>query len=157
MKVLCSIICCDYKDYSLQKCIDLASGHAIASRFYCVEKGTDRGVIGINQATCKAGPNFPMHPTLRNVVWMGDSISIGAFPAFARALSDVALVQHAPWGGNGGAEETAYGDACLHHFLHSPSGFPINPDLIIFNFGMHDVSAGGLCVCVCVFARDGAL
>lgn len=117
-----------------------ASGHAIASRFYCVEKGTDRGVIAINLATCKAGPNFPMHPTLPNVVWMGDSISIGAFPAFAKALEGVAMVHHAPWGGNGGAEETAYGDACLHHFLHSPSGFPINPDLILFNFGMHDVS-----------------
>jgi len=39
---------------------------------------------------------------------------------------------------DGGAEETAYGLQCLEFFLSSPSGIPTKPDLIYFNWGMHD-------------------
>lgn len=48
-------------------------------------------------------------------------------------------MQHAPWDTNdGGAEETAYGVQCLDYWLASPSGLPFTPDVILFNFGMHD-------------------
>ena len=42
--------------------------------------------------------------------------------------------------GDGGAEETAYGLQCLDYmyWLRSPSGVPVKPDLIYFNFGLHD-------------------
>lgn len=70
--------------------------------------------------------------------WIGDSLSLGMIPHVAANLSDIALVQHAPWGGDGGAEETTYGLACLDFFLHSPSGMPAHFDLVLFNFGMHD-------------------
>ena len=55
-------------------------------------------------------------------------------PFVAANLSDLALVQHAPWGADGGAEETAYGLRCLGTFLASPSGMDITPDVIIFNW-----------------------
>jgi len=79
-----------------------------------------------------------MSTTLLNVLWIGDSLSLGMIPHVASNLSDIALVQHAPWGGDGGAEETTYGLQCLDFFLHSPSGMEIKPDLILFNWGMHD-------------------
>ena len=47
-------------------------------------------------------------------------------------------MQHAPWGGDGGAEETAYGLQCLDYWLRGPAGDAIAPDLVFFNFGLHD-------------------
>jgi hypothetical protein len=48
-------------------------------------------------------------------------------------------VQHAPWDvSDGGAEETAYGIQCLPYFLASPSGIDIAPDVVYFNWGLHD-------------------
>ena len=79
-----------------------------------------------------------MSTSLKNVLWIGDSLSLGMIPHVAANLSDIALVQHAPWGQDGGAEETTYGLYCLEYFLHSASGMNIKPDLILFNFGMHD-------------------
>ena len=95
-----------------------------------------------NRAVCKSGPAHPPSSTLHNVLWIGDSLSLGMIPFLAANLSDIALVQHAPWGQDGGAEETAYGLYCLEHFLHSPSGMDLKPDLIMFNFGMHDGPMG---------------
>jgi hypothetical protein len=82
-----------------------------------------------------------MSASLKNVLWIGDSLSLGMIPHVAANLSDIALVQHAPWGGDGGAEETTYGGYCLDYFLASPSGLAIKMDAVIFNFGM------------CVFGR----
>ena len=62
-------------------------------------------------------------------------------PHVAANLSDIALVQHAPWGGDGGAEETTYGLYCLDYFLASPSGMPIKMDLVLFNFGSASASS----------------
>lgn len=94
--------------------------------------------IGLAASVCKYGPPLPYSTTLKNVLIIGDSVSIGYTPHVATALSDIALVQHAPWGGDGGAEETAYGIQCLDYFLHSPSGMDIEPDLVYFNWGLHD-------------------
>jgi hypothetical protein len=46
--------------------------------------------------------------------------------------------QHAPWGGDGGAEETAYGLQCIDYFLRSPNGTSFKADLVYFNWGLHD-------------------
>lgn len=77
----------------------------------------------------------------KNVLWIGDSLSLGMIPHLAANLSDIALVQHSPWGGDGGAEETAYGEYCLDYFLSSPSGMAIKPDVILFNFGAWSMRA----------------
>lgn len=86
---------------------------------------------------------------MKNVLVIGDSLSIGYTPYLNAALSaaGIALVQHAPWDvSDGGAEETAYGLSCLPTFLSSPSGLPLTganaPDLVLFNWGMHDGPMG---------------
>ena len=56
----------------------------------------------------------------------------------ADILAPVAFVQHTPWGGDGGAEETAYGDQCLDYLLRAPDGTPLKPDVLYFNFGLHN-------------------
>ena len=100
----------------------LAEGSGYDARYNC--SAADGSVV-INRATCKSGPPLPMSTSLKNVLWIGDSLSLGMIPHVAANLSDVALVQHAPWGGDGGAEETTYGGYCLDYFLASPSGMPI--------------------------------
>lgn len=90
--------------------------------------------------SCKPGPPLPFSSTLKNVVIIGDSLSLGYTPIVASLLSDIALVQHAPYSGDGGAEESGYGLQCIDNWMASPAGYPISPDLIYFNFGMHDLS-----------------
>jgi hypothetical protein len=67
------------------------------------------GPATMNKAVCKMGPPLEFSTALKNVLIIGDSVSIMyTEPYLIDALADVALVQHAPWGGDGGAEETAY-------------------------------------------------
>jgi hypothetical protein len=62
----------------------------------------------------------------------------------AAALADVAQVQHAPWSGDGGAEEAAYALQCtLQYWLRSPSGLPVHYDVIYWNNGMHSTGLQG--------------
>ncbi len=85
---------------------------------------------------CPCKPGAPVKPssTLKNVLIIGDSLSIGYTPHVAANLSDIALVQHAPWDtSDGGAEESAYLDQCLEFWTAHPSGIPFIPDLIWFN------------------------
>jgi hypothetical protein len=74
------------------------------------------------KCVCKMGPPLPASPTLKNVLVIGDSVSIGYTPTLIKLMKEYALVQHAPWGGDGGAEETAYGLQCIDYFLRSPNG-----------------------------------
>lgn len=98
--------------------------------------------VTTSKAVCKPGPALPFSTTKKNVLVVGDSVSIGYTPFVAQQLADIALVQHAPWDlSDGGAEETAYGLQCLDYFLASPSGMDISPDVVMFK-----------CVCVCVCA-----
>jgi hypothetical protein len=64
------------------------------------------GTVGAQ--VCKTGPPVPYSKTLKNVLVVGDSVSIGYTPFVARVMAETALVQHSPWGGDGGAEETKY-------------------------------------------------
>ncbi|GMI16528.1 hypothetical protein TrLO_g10786 [Triparma laevis f. longispina] len=83
---------------------------------------------------------LPPSTTLKNVLVIGDSLSIGFTPLVANTLSDIALVQHAPWDvSDGGAEEADYFNQCLDNWLRSPSGMTFYPDLIYFNSGMHNL------------------
>lgn len=113
------------------------SGSGYSTVYNCVT-GTGTS-MGTSKCPCKPGIPFPPSTTLKNVLVIGDSLSIGYTPVVAGILSDIALVQHAPWDfSDGGAEETNYGAQCLDYWLASPSGIPLKPDLIWFNFGMHD-------------------
>ena len=95
---------------------------------------------------CPCKPGAPLRPsaTKKNVLVIGDSLSIGYTPAVAANLSDVALVQHAPFDvRDGGAEEAAYLLQCLDFWTAHPSGIPFVPDLVWFNSGMHNLATAG--------------
>eukprot|EP01052_Picozoa_sp_SAG31_P025280 SAG31_NODE_2207_length_6189_cov_5.894253_5_plen_92_part_00 len=66
--------------------------------------GSKASVVG--NEVCKTGPPIPYSKTLKNVLVVGDSVSIGYTPYIAKMMADKAFVQHSPWGGDGGAEET---------------------------------------------------
>jgi acyl-CoA thioesterase-1 len=93
---------------------------------------------GLGAQVCKTGGPLPFSSSLKNVVIMGDSVSIGYFPFVAKALSDVANVQHSPWGGDGGVEETEYGWKCIEYLLRAPDGTFKLPDVLWFNWGLHN-------------------
>jgi hypothetical protein len=60
----------------------------------------------VGAEVCKTGPPTPYSKTLKNVLVVGDSVSIGYTPFVASVMAPTAFVQHSPWGGDGGAEET---------------------------------------------------
>jgi hypothetical protein len=86
---------------------------------------------------CKQGAPLPFDAKRKNVLVVGDSVSIGYTPFVAELMSAKALVQHSPWGGDGGAEEAAYGLQCLDYLLRAPDGTPLQPDVLMFNWGLH--------------------
>ena len=96
------------------------------------------------RAICKHGPPAANESAMARrplVLVIGDSVSLGYTPFVATALAPLASVQHAPWGGDGGAEETAYGWECLDFLLAAPDGTPQVPDVLYFNFGLR-IAAG---------------
>lgn len=95
---------------------------------------------GGGQEVCKTGGPMPFSTTKKNVIILGDSVSIGYEPIVATMMADVALVQHSPWGGDGGAEETHYGWECLDYLMAAPDGTPQRPDVLWFNFGLHNLN-----------------
>jgi hypothetical protein len=92
---------------------------------------------------------IPPSLTKKNVLIIGDSLSIGYTPYVASMISDVAQVVHIPADvSDGGAEESSYLLQCLEFFLKSPSGMDFNAyggkiDLITFNSGMHNLVING--------------
>ena len=91
----------------------------------------------IGKQVCKQGAPLPLSSTLPNILIVGDSVSIGYTPLIASYMGTEAFVQHSPWGGDGGAEEAAYGVQCLDYLLRAPDGSPLSPDVLLFNWGLH--------------------
>ena len=118
----------------------LVSGSGYGTIYQC----TGAAPPTTSKCPCKPGMPNPPSTTLKNVLVIGDSLTIGYTPAVAANLSDIALVQHAPWDtSDGGAEESSYFEQCLDNWLRSPSGIPFFPDLIYFNSGMHNLQVNG--------------
>jgi hypothetical protein len=83
----------------------------------------------VGLSVCKSGAAKPLSTTLKNVLIIGDSVSIGYTPYVAQHMATVADVQHSPYDhSDGGAEETAYGVQCLDYLLTSPGGVFLKPD-----------------------------
>ena len=94
---------------------------------------------------CMPGPEKAGSNDVRNVMVLGDSVSIGYTPYvvdfFGNLGSTGAQVQHSPWDTrNGGACNTSYGLSCFDIFMVSVSRDYIKWDAIQFNFGLHDTS-----------------
>eukprot|EP00928_Gymnodinium_smaydae_P082828 TRINITY_DN66106_c0_g1_i1.p1 TRINITY_DN66106_c0_g1~~TRINITY_DN66106_c0_g1_i1.p1 ORF type:complete len:381 (-),score=24.16 TRINITY_DN66106_c0_g1_i1:137-1279(-) len=95
---------------------------------------------------CKMGPPDPPSKKLRNVLVIGDSISMSYAEKVSEQLADVAKVQRGPWDlVAGGAGNTAYGIACLDRFLVTQAQEAVKWDLIVFNFGGHDLANSAKC------------
>ncbi|KAJ7392500.1 hypothetical protein OS493_012169 [Desmophyllum pertusum] len=93
---------------------------------------------------CKPGPPLKASPGKMNCLVIGDSISIGYTPWVAKMLGDGYQVQHAPWDQRyGGALDSKHGLQCLRIFLQTVMLEPTEYDVIIFNFGLHDVNCCG--------------
>ena len=62
----------------------------------------------------------------------------------AKTLGDGYQVQHAPWDHeDGGVLDSKYGLRCLRLFLQTAKLEPTRYDVILFNFGFHDVECTG--------------
>ncbi len=108
----------------------------------------------VGAEVCKTGPPIPYSKTLKNVLVVGDSVSIGYTPFVAKVMASTAFVQHSPWGGDGGAEETKYGAACIDNLVRAPDGTALSPDVLMFNWGLHNSLAGN-CTAPCVPGQSG--
>ena len=106
--------------------------------------------LGTSPVCCKMGPGLSPSKELKNVLVIGDSVSIGyttlASKNVVSLLEDVALVQHGPWDvSDGGAGDTATGVACLDRWLQTQAMEQVRWDLITFNFGLHDMTNTSHC------------
>ena len=116
----------------------LLKGEGYSSVYQCLDP--QKEVDSISLCPCKPGMPLAPSTTLKNVLIIGDSLSIGFTPLVNTQLADVALVQHAPWDtSDGGAEESRYFEQCLDSWVRSPSGILFYPDVIYFNSGMHNL------------------
>lgn len=119
------------------------SGRGWSTTTTCIDakaRAIPPGADGGGQQVCKTGGPLPFSTTKKNVIILGDSVSIGYTPNVAAIMNDTALVQHSPWGGDGGAEETRYGWKCLDYLLRAPDSTPQRPDVLYFNFGLHNLN-----------------
>ena len=92
------------------------------------------------KSCCMPGPGLEPSATLPNCMILGDSVSIGYAGVAAKALADVCQLQHSPFDvSDGGAGSTAVGVACLDNFLVTQRQTPVKWDVILYNFGLHDL------------------
>ena len=129
-----------------------------------VSAGCGDGLPAGRTLCCKMGPGKEPSTTLKNVLVIGDSVSIGYVGGVTAQLAPKALVQHGPWDvSDGGAGDAATGVACLDRFLVTQAQTAVKWDLITFNFGLHDMTNTSHCEqlyrdqLTTIFARLSAL
>ncbi len=89
---------------------------------------------------CMPGPERAPSKTLPNCLIIGDSVSIGYTPTAVKDLEKICQLQHGPWDvSDGGAGSTSVGVACLDNFLVTQAQQHVDWDLILFNFGLHNL------------------
>jgi len=137
--------CCPYPNAvccsNNQTCCEAGSTCVLSGAYLSTCVSTHGSKMGIS--VCKPGPVTPPSTTMPNVLIMGDSVSIGYTPAVINGLANKFHVSHTPYDlGDGGAEETAYGLQCLNYFLSTALQQPYKADIILFNWGLHNVNNG---------------
>ena len=91
-------------------------------------------------ACCMPGPQLKPSETLPNCLIIGDSVSIGYTPTAVEDLKEICQLQHGPWDvSDGGAGATSVGVACLDNFLVTQAQESVKWDVILFNFGLHNL------------------
>lgn len=67
-------------------------------------------------------------------------MSIGYEPPTAAMLASKYFIQHTPWDTRGGGSGTSqYGLECLPALMRTSMSEHVNWDLVVFNFGLHDL------------------
>jgi hypothetical protein len=101
-----------------------------------------RNLLPNESNCCKPGPSMEPLASLPNCLVIGDSVSIGYTPIAAKILESVCQLQHGPFDvSDGGAGDTSYGLQCLPNFLVTQRQTPVVWDLILFNFGLHNLNS----------------
>ena len=119
-------------------CSDQGGGAMVRTTCVPTPEAASRGAAAVaGRQVCKQGAPLPLSTQLPNVLVVGDSVSIGYTPLLAKYMAPKAFVQHSPWGGDGGAEEAAYGVQCLDYLLRAPDGRPLRPEVLMYNWGLH--------------------
>ena len=94
-----------------------------------------------NNTCCKPGPPNPPSHNLPNCLILGDSVSIGYTSVVTDILKSTCQVQHGPWDvADGGAGSTAEALPCLDNYLVTQHQTPVHWDVILFNFGLHNLN-----------------
>lgn len=63
-----------------------------------------------------------------------------AITSSACSLQDICALQHGPWDvSDGGADATSYAQVCLNNWLVTQAQQPVQWDVILFNFGLHNL------------------
>lgn len=76
---------------------------------------------------CTPGPLYgPDHSALPSQIVIGDSVSIGYTPVVTSLLNGSVFVQHSPYAGGGGADDTGNGLTCIEEFVHTSTMQPAN-------------------------------
>ncbi|XP_066929709.1 myb-like protein V [Clytia hemisphaerica] len=88
---------------------------------------------------CKPGVMKTYFEGKPNCLVIGDSIALGYSYSAAAALNGSCQVQLAPSSKAGAAMDSSYGRQCLDYFLSTISLRPTQYDVILFNFGLHDI------------------
>ena len=101
----------------------------------CIFAGTE--------TCCSPGPPLEPSTTLPNCLIIGDSVSEQYTPHVAELLKTTCKVQHAPWVGGGSANNAYNGlfnlQNCRWLRTAMRPDLHINWDIIMFNFGLHDL------------------
>jgi hypothetical protein len=93
-----------------------------------------------NSYCCKPGPPLEPSVSIPNCLVIGDSVSIGYTPVVAQLLGSVCQVQHGPYDNyDGGASDTSYGLQCLSNFIVTQRQTPVQWNVLVFNFGLHNL------------------
>ncbi|XP_031573469.1 uncharacterized protein LOC116307378 [Actinia tenebrosa] len=109
-----------------------------------VDNFADKSLNVSASRVCKPGPSLTNAPQTKKCLVIGDSVSIGYTPWLETSLQNLCQVYHAPWDtADGGALDTKYAVECLSLFLASNVLQKIQYDVIVFNFGIHDVNYDG--------------
>jgi len=89
---------------------------------------------------CTPGAKDPPSPTAPSIIYIGDSVSIGATPDLTALVAPRLFLQHSPWAGGGGADDVVNGLNCENAFLKTAMWQDAVWDGVVFNFGLHDLT-----------------
>lgn len=117
-----------------------SNGSTCCESVYSPTRKGCQNLVPKDSYCCKPGASMEPSVSLPNCLVIGDSVSIGYTPVATKILASVCQLQHGPFDiSDGGAEDTSHGLQCLPNFLVTQRQTPVVWDVILFNFGLHNL------------------